>query len=80
MKEREGAITLVGSLLNIANPNRVIACHDEHDDSYNNGYHEGDEKTEVTSISKVGRRGLGQVVTFGGLGQIHYWVRSTFSS
>ena len=42
--------------------------------------HEGDEKTEVTSISKVGRRGLGQVVTFGGLGQIHYWVRSTFSS
>ena len=42
--------------------------------------HEGDEKTEVTSISKVGRRGLGQVVTFGGLGQIHYWVRSTFFS
>ena len=23
----------------------------------------------------MGRRGLGQVITFGGLGQIHFWVR-----
>ena len=27
-------------------------------------------------ISKVGRRGLGHVSTFGGLGQIHYWVKN----
>ena len=29
VKEREGAITLVGSLLNIANPKRVIHNHNE---------------------------------------------------
>ena len=30
---------------------------------------------DVTKLEKVGRRSLGQTVTFGGLGQIHFWVR-----